>query len=203
TIDDLEKVSHSRSIQRGTPLVGVTGFDELPYLNAALLNAALANLGVPTRVLPLAIGDLQVFRKVLKALKLGSVVIDREHASRIRQVVPDLKASATLAEAVDFLTYEEDAWQGYNLTCRAWLAALELALRDRPGGKGMQGRMVMLVGAGGVANVLGAAVQHLGGIPIVADRDRERAQGLAKTLGCRFVLPEAVYTTLHDVLIRC
>jgi 3-dehydroquinate dehydratase/shikimate dehydrogenase len=202
TVWDLENVYHYRSIKRGTPLVGVTGFGELPSLNVALLNTALAGLGLPDRCLPLAVGDLEVFRKVLRALKLGSVVIDREHESSIRRIIPDLKPSARQAEAVDLLTYEDDVWQGYNLSCRAALAALDLTLREKSG-KGMQGKVVMLVGAGGMTHVLGLGVKQAGGIPIVAHRDKERGQALAQALGCRFVQPEAVYSTLHDVLVRC
>jgi 3-dehydroquinate dehydratase/shikimate dehydrogenase len=215
TVADLEEVYHHRSIQKGTPLVGVTGFGELPRLNVALLNAALAGLGVPTRCLPLAVGDLQVFRKVLKALRLGSVVIDREHQSSIRAVVPDLKASARQAEAVDFLTYEEDKWQGYNLSCRAAMAALEAAVGAKPGVSGrsapnseegaspLAGRVVMLVGVRPVTRVLAAAVQQADGIPVIAGRDADAAKEMAGGLGCRFVRLEAVYSTLHEVLVRC
>jgi hypothetical protein len=34
---------------------------------------------------------------------------------------------------VDFLTYEDDVWQGYNLSCRAALAALDRTLREKSG----------------------------------------------------------------------
>lgn len=203
TVADLHKTYHFGSIARGTPLVGVTGFGEWSTVNVALLNTAFAGLGVPTRCLPLAVGELQVFRKVLKALKLGSVVIDPENQSSIRQAVPNIKPSAKLAEAVDFLSYEEDAWQGYNLRCRAVLAALDAALREKPGEKGMDGRVILLVGVNGLTHVLAMGVQQAGGIPIIADRHAYAGQELAKTLGCRFILPEAVYTTLHEVLIRC
>jgi 3-dehydroquinate dehydratase/shikimate dehydrogenase len=204
TIADLETIYHYRSIEKGTPLVGVTGFGESSRLNVALLNAAFAAAGKPTHCLPLAVGDLQVFRKVLKALKLGNVVIDREHESAIRQVIPDIKPSAKLAEAVDFLSYEEDAWQGYNLYCRAALSALDGTLRAKgEGAAGMHGRMIMLVGVKPLTHVLALGVQQAGGIPILADRDKEKAQALAQTLGCRFVLTGAVYSTLHEVLVRC
>ena len=203
TIADLDRIYHLAAIQRGTPLVGVTGFGEASNVNVALLNTAFARLQVPTRCLPLAIGDLAVFRKVLKALKLGHVVIDRDNQSSIRQAVPEIKPSAKMAEAVDFVSYEEDAWQGYNLHCRAVLAALDQTLREKTPEKGMSGRVVLLLGVKGLTHVLAMGVQQAGGIPIIADRDAYVGQQLAQLLGCRFILPEAVYTTLHEVLIRC
>ncbi len=203
TVADLLEVYHYRSIERGTPLVGVSGFGELPRVNVALLNTALASLGAAVRCLPLAIGDLPVFLKVLKAVKLPCVVIDREHQSSIRQVVPDLKPSAQQAEAVDVIAFEEGKWQGYNLFCRAALAALDATLRaKRPGEKALEGRVVMLVGINPLTQGLAVGVQQAGGILILADRDQEVGHQRAQRLGCRFVRPEAVYTTLHDVLIR-
>jgi 3-dehydroquinate dehydratase/shikimate dehydrogenase len=204
TVGDLEKVYHYRSIKRGIPLVGVTGFGELPYLNVALLNAALAGLGLPTRCLPLAIGNFEVFGKVLRALKLGSVVIDREHQSSICRMIPDLRPSSRQAEAVDFLTYEEEKWQGHNLYCRAVLAALAATLRaGKPDEKALQGRVALFAGIKPITGALAFAIQQAGGIPIIAGPDKESARELVQALGCRFVRPEAVYTTLHDVLIRC
>jgi 3-dehydroquinate dehydratase/shikimate dehydrogenase len=204
TVSDLENVYHYRSIERNTPLVGVTGFGELSYLTVALLNTALASLGVAVRCLPLEIGNLVLFRKVLDAVKLVSAVIDADHQSAVLGVVTDLKPSAKVAGGVDFLNREDGKWQGYNLFGRAALAALAETLRaKKPGEKGLEGRVVMFVGVNGLAHVLALQVQHAGGIPILASQDREAARDLAKTLGCRFVSPEGVYTTLHDVLIRC
>jgi 3-dehydroquinate dehydratase type I len=204
TVADLEKVYHYRSIKRGIPLVGVTGFGELSYLNVALLNSALASQGLPTRCLPLPIGDLEVFRKVLRALKLGSVVIDREHESSIDRIVSDLDQSAQQAELIDFLTGEKEKWQGHNLSCRAIVAALVGTLRiARPNEKGLKGRVALFVGIKPITRALARAVQQAGAIPILAGQDREAAHELVHELGCRFIRPEAVYTTLHDVLVRC
>src|SRR5262249_33819399 len=133
----------------------------------------------------------------------GHVVIDPENQSSIRQAVPEIKPSAKLAEAVDFLTYEEDAWQGYNLNCRAVLAALGATLREKAGEKGMEGRMILFLGLKGLTHVLALGVKQAGGIPILATRDEYAGQQLAQHLGCRYVKPEAVYSTLHEVLVRC
>ena len=90
------------------------------------------------------------------------------------------------------------------------LAALEEALRagqpadgGEPGEAPLRGRVIMFVGTNGLSRVLATAAQRAGAIPIIADGDRQAAQALAQALGCRFILPEAVYTTLHDVLVRC
>src|SRR5262249_46903659 len=67
----------------------------------------------------------------------------------------------------------------------------------------LQGRVAMFVGTNGLCRVLATGAQRAGAIPIIAGRDKHATQTLAHALGCRFVLEEAVYTTLHDVLVRC
>jgi 3-dehydroquinate dehydratase/shikimate dehydrogenase len=204
TVHDLEAVYHYPSINRSTPFAVVTGFGELQYVTVALLNAAFARLGEPVRCLPVEIGSNVLFRRVLEVVKAGSAVIDPKHQASIREVVAEIKPSARIAEAVDFMTLEDGKWQGYNLFCRAVLAALEETLRaGKPGDTPLRGRVVMFVGVNGLAHVLASAVQRAGGIPIIAGSVQREAQALAQTLGCRFVLVEAVYTTLHDVLVRC
>jgi len=210
TVHDLEAVYHYRGIDRSTPFVAVTGFGELQYVTVALLNAALAHLGQPDRCLPLEIGNSSLFRKVLDVVKAKGAVIDAGHQSAVRDVVSELRPSAGQAEAVDFMTRQGANWQGHHVLGRAVLAALEEALRagkaaeaGKPEDGPLHGRVVMLVGARGLSRVLATGVQRAGAIPIIASNDRQAGQDLAKALGCRFVREEAVYTTLHDVLVRC
>ncbi len=210
TIPELESVYHYRSIGKATPFVAVTGFGELQYVTVALLNAALARLGEPARCLPLEIGDLTLFRKVLEVVKVKYAVIDPGHQSAVQQLVAELRPSAKLAEAVDFMTQQDGKWQGFHVFSRAIIAALDETLRaNKPEGSQnaeqgpLTGRMVMFVGANGLSRVLAMAAKQAGAIPIIASSDKHAGQTMAQELGCRFVLIEAVYTTLHDVLVRC
>jgi 3-dehydroquinate dehydratase/shikimate dehydrogenase len=204
TVRDLEAVYHYRAIDRTTPFVGVTGFGELQYITVALLNAAFASLGQAVRCLPIEIGDVRLFRKVLEVVKAGSAVIDPQHESAVREVVDELKPSAQVAGGADFLSHHEGGWQGHHLLSRAAQAALEECLRARsPAEMPLHGRTVMIVGLNGMARVLAVRVHQSGGIPILAGSDKYAGLELAKTVGCRFVLVEAIYSTLHDVLVRC
>jgi 3-dehydroquinate dehydratase/shikimate dehydrogenase len=210
TVSDLEAVYHYRSIERSTPFIAVTGFDELQYVTVALLNAGLARLGESVRCLPVEIGSTSLFRKVLEVVKSKCAVIDVGHQAAVRELVSALMPSAKLAEAVDFMTHEDGKWQGHHLLSRAVLAALDKSLRaSKPAGAGdrdqgpLSGRVLMFVGTNGLSRVLAASAQHAGAIPVIAGSDQQAAQALAQSLGCRFVLEEAVHTTPHDVLVRC
>jgi 3-dehydroquinate dehydratase/shikimate dehydrogenase len=204
TVADLENTYHYRSINRTTSLVGVAGFGELQCVNVGLLNAALAALEVPIRCLPLEIGDLHLFRRVLEAGKMTHAIIDPPHQSAIREIVKELKPSAHLAEAADFITHQEGKWQGYNLLHRAVLAALEKTVRaGKPGDRPFQGQVVLFVGANGLARVLATAVHQAGATPVLASPNKFAGEEMARELGCRFIRPEAIASTPHDVVIRC
>lgn len=201
TVSDLETVYHYKAIGRATKLVGVTGFSDRARATVALVNAAFAHLGQNTRCLPLEVGSVRLFRKVLEAVKMPSALIDEEHGSAVAEVAAHLQGAAQTTRAVDVLASQSDGWHGFHLHDRSVVAALESVLRAR--GSSLDGRTVMLVGISDVTKVLGQRIAKYGGILVVASRDRERARSLAQDLHCRQVQYEAVYTTLHDVLVLC
>jgi 3-dehydroquinate dehydratase/shikimate dehydrogenase len=204
TVHDLESVYHYRDIERSTRLVGVTGSTELATATIAGLNAAFALLGTPVRCLPLEVGDLRLFRKVLDAVKLACAVIDEGHRESMRDVALDFDASAERAGAADLIVPRGGAWRGYYAFAAAATAALEAALRERkPAEQPLAGRVVVIVGVNGLARAAAFRVLKQGGSAIIASRDKAAAQALAQELGCRHVQLDAVYTTLHDVLIVC
>src|SRR5262249_11171222 len=204
TVRDLESIYHYRAIERGTRLVGVTGASEASTATIAGLNAALAQIGAPMRCLPLEIGDLRLFRKALEAVKLACAVIDEVHREAMHELAIEFEAGADRAGAADLIVPREGTWHGYYSFDRAATAALEAVLRERqPGDKPLNGRTVMIIGANGLARAMAHRMQKNGGLPVVASRDKAAAQQPAQALGSRHVQFDAVYSTLHDVLIVC
>jgi shikimate 5-dehydrogenase len=61
----------------------------------------------------------------------------------------------------------------------------------------------MLVGVNATARSLAYGIKKRGGALIIASRNRQAAHTLAQQLDCRFVPFEALYTTMHDVLVIC
>ena len=94
TVSDLEKVYHYRAIDRQTKLVGVTGVGEREFITTALLNAAFAHLNLPIRCLPLQVGNVKLFRKIIEAVKLLGVVVEEEQQDALRAVAGQLDDEA-------------------------------------------------------------------------------------------------------------
>jgi shikimate dehydrogenase len=182
----------------------VTGFNELSERTVAALNAALAHLGLPARCLPLGVGSLRLFRQIMDAVKVAGVVVDAEHAAALLGMATELESAARQAGAVDLLLHKGEHWHGYNTTTQAALAALETALQSRhPGEQPVKGRQVLIVGANPLARAMACGIKERGGAPIIASHDKEAAHRIAIVAECRYIQFEALYSTMHDVLLIC
>jgi 3-dehydroquinate dehydratase/shikimate dehydrogenase len=211
TVHALQTVYHYPAIERNTRLIGVTGFTDLQYVTVGLLNAGLQHLDVSARCLPIGVGHSRLFRKVMEAVHLAGVVVDEPNRHGLLDIPADLDSAARQCEAVDLLLPHEQKWHGYNLLCRAAVAALEATLRNSPPTttqsssteKPLEGRTVMIVGVNSTARAVAYGIKKRGGALIIASHNRQAAQALAQQLDCRFVQFEALYTTMHEMLVIC
>jgi 3-dehydroquinate dehydratase/shikimate dehydrogenase len=204
TVADLVDVYHYRAITRSTRLVGVTGFGERQRATAAALNAAFAHLDMPARCLPLGVGSVRLFRKVVEAVKLVGAVIDAEHSGAILEMATDLSPAATRAQSADVLLHKDGRWYAHETQLAAAVAALGAVLAGRGGAEEpLRGRIVLIAGTDGLARGLGRELKEGGCALVIAGHDRDAAHRLAQELGCRFVKFEGLYSTAHDVLIVC
>jgi 3-dehydroquinate dehydratase/shikimate dehydrogenase len=203
TVQDLNDVYHYQAINRSTRLIGVTGLSDLAPATSAVLNAAFAHLGQATRCWPVQVGNMQLFRKIIDAVKLTGVVVDEEHRSSILEIATELTPEAQEAQAADLILHQEKKWQGYNLLGRAAVTALEGTLRGTAADRPLHARPVMIVGANPAAWAVAFAVKRRGGLPIIASRDKNDGLRLAQAIDGRHVQFEGLYSTMHDVLIVC
>lgn len=205
TIDDLKRIYHIDHINKATRFIGVTGFGERAVHTVAALNAVLAHHQLAFRCLPMGVGNIKLFRKVMDAVKLGAAVIDPEHQAAMLEIGPELHGAARETRAVDVLIAKGEAWHGFHTAAPTWSSALTDALRARNAAAAnpIKDRMVMIVGLNAMARLVAAEVQRQGGNAILASYQRKAGQELAQSIGCRFVQYEALYSTMHDALVVC
>ena len=205
TVRDLETIYHYRAIAKHTRFIGVTGFAEQDVARIGIINAGLANLGLGIRGLPLAVGSVDLFRKVIAAVKLAGVVVDEGHSGPLLEIADKKDASADAARSADLLLRQDNGWTAFNTIGQAAVAALEESLRPRSTqpDNPLHGRMVMIAGANSLAGAVAAAVKQRQGIFMIASRDKETGHRMAQEFECRYVPFEALYSTSHDVLVKC
>jgi 3-dehydroquinate dehydratase/shikimate dehydrogenase len=200
TVRELNEVYHYPAIDRATRLVGVTGFGPREFITLAILNAVLAHHGLRARCLPLGVGSVPLFRKVMDAIHLAGVVVDAEHQSNFLGIATELEAAAGEAQAVDLLVSDGKGWRGCNTI---GTAALDALLAGATTSQPLQGRMVMIVGANATARAVAPGIKRHGGLLTLASHHRNTVQQLAQELQCRHIQFEALYSTPHDILVVC
>jgi 3-dehydroquinate dehydratase/shikimate dehydrogenase len=204
TVRDLETIYHYRALDRSTRLIGVTGFGARERATVAALNAAFAHLRLPARCLPLGVGNVRLFGKVIEAVKLAAAVIDDEHRRSILQIAAAREPSAARTGEADLLLHRDNQWHAADTRIPAIVNALESALRTRSAVEHpLAGRIVLIAGVNDLAKNVARELKQRGSVLILADHDRDAAHHLAQEMKCRFVQFEALYTTIHDVLIVC
>jgi 3-dehydroquinate dehydratase/shikimate dehydrogenase len=202
TVSDLKEIYRFRTIGKGTRLVGVTGFSEQAQITVSVLNAVFAQEQLAVRCLPLAVGDLAVFRKIIDAAKLAAVVVDADHQASIVTIGVELHGAAKQTRAADLLVHKNDGWHGVNATSQAWFGALTDKLAQRHEG-GFKDRIVLIAGITPSARALAAEIQRTGAGVILVSHKRKAGQQAAQEIGCRFAAFDAMYTMGHDALVVC
>jgi shikimate 5-dehydrogenase len=146
-----------------------------------------------------------LFRKVIGSVKLAGVAVDQQHREELLGIAGRREPAAEAAQSTDLLVRQQDEWTAHNTIGQSAVAALESSLRPhspRPE-EPLRGRMVMIAGANPLAAAVAAALKERGAIFMIASRDKDRGLTLAQELSCRFVPFEALYSTAHDVLVKC
>jgi 3-dehydroquinate dehydratase / shikimate dehydrogenase len=202
TVETLKTVFHHQDVGKTTRFVGVLGSSERDRVVTALVNGALAHLALPQRCLPLEVGNIRMFRKIADAVKLQSVVVDAENREALRDMIGLYQGSADLVRAVDLIHKQGDQWQGCFFHDRAVVTALNAVLKQKHGDdNALKGRIFMICGVNRLSQAVAHQISKQGGLLIITDRNRTLAAALAQELKCRVIQYEALYSTLHDVLI--
>jgi shikimate 5-dehydrogenase len=112
--------------------------------------------------------------------------------------------SAARTGEADLILHRDNKWRAADTQVTATANALEAAMKARFGAEHpLAGRMVLLVGVNDRMRRMARELAQRGSVLIIASHDRDAAHQFAQQMKCRFVQFEALYTTIHDVLIVC
>ena len=166
--------------------------------NAAFRKTKLNAVYLPFRVPPELLTDtLEEFDKL--GINGYSVTIPHKEEALTKGTpddhADDIGAANTLFKA-------DGLWNSTNTDYSAALDALEAMMAER-GDPSIDGRRVLILGAGGVARAIGLAMARKGAAVVLANRTRERGQSLAAELGCQFINWENRGSEHAEVVINC
>lgn len=169
-----------------TALAGVLGDPVRHSLSPALHNAALAEMGLDWvyLALPTPAEQLETVVRGLEALDCRGLSVTLPHKQAVARLCRSLSPLAERVGAVNTLVrHPEGGWLGDNTDVTGFLAPLQAS------GNAWQGRRAVVLGCGGSARAVVAALVELGcGAIHIAGRSPEKLEALLAP--CRHWAPQ-------------
>jgi len=164
-----------------TNVVGVIGYPVGHSLSPRLHNAAFARLGIDwvSVGFPVAPGLASVALSGAAALGIRGLSVTMPHKEDVAGAVDDVSDTVARIGAVNCVVGIGGAWRGENTDGAGFVAALARGDRFEPAG-----RRCLVVGAGGAARAVVAALGDAGAAEVVVvNRTEERAKAAARLAG--------------------
>jgi len=205
--DDLKNVYNFEHLDSQTAVFGVIGDPVAHSLSPLIHNRAFQKLGKNGVYLPFRVprGELAGFLKDFDRVPVAGYSVTIPHKEAAAKLAQTLDHDVERIGAANTLIRTPEGWHAYNTDAQAALDTLKNHLPVGPDGTivPLTRRMVLMLGAGGVARAIAFAL-HQEGVPlIIANRTTERAQKLAEEVGCKYVDWAARHTVVCDTLINC
>jgi 3-dehydroquinate dehydratase/shikimate dehydrogenase len=206
SFQQMNEIYHHDLINSDTAVYGVIGDPIGHSLSPHVHNAALRHAGINAVYVPFRVPAEDLNRFLDDCPELGvrglSVTIPHKEAvlPRLSKAGPAVKGMG----AANTIVWEGTGLVGYNTDYQAGIDALERAMRrpayDRGG---IEGKTVLVLGAGGAARAIAYGVRSKGAEVIISGRTPRRAQQLAESIGCKWVDWNNRYGVTPDVIINC
>lgn len=172
------------AIDSDTPLYGVIGDPVMHSLSPVIHNRGMAALGIPGVYLPFPVDDLRAFMSCADLLGIRGLSVTVPHKEA---VVPFLATRDLTVERVGACntlvrTAAGTGWHGTNTDVEGFLAPLRRVLA----GRALRSMNAAVIGAGGAARAVVAALTAEGVDVVVLNRTAGRAREVAGRFGCRW-----------------
>jgi 3-dehydroquinate dehydratase/shikimate dehydrogenase len=208
SFDDMQNLYCADRLHAQTALYGVIGDPIAHSLSPLIHNKALRHLGLDAVYLPFRVprSALQVFLKNFDRLPVKAYSVTIPHKEMACTLANVREAEVIDIQAANTLLRVESGWAAHNTDATAFIQSLEANLP--PPEEGMppwtlQGRSVLILGAGGVGRAVAHAVKPRVAQLTIANRTPEKAHALAAQLNCRTADWEARHSIAADLVINC
>jgi 3-dehydroquinate dehydratase/shikimate dehydrogenase len=206
----MNEVYHYDQIDTSTAVYGVIADPIGHSLSPQVHNAAFRHAGVNAVYLPFRVPAETLDQFLGQADAWGirglSVTIPHKEAvlPKLVKFDPAVKGIGAANTIVFEKTPEGTQMIGYNTDYRAALDSLDRAMQPPEYDRGqVEGKTVLVLGAGGAARAIVYGLKRRGANVIVAGRTTARAEQLATQMQCRSVDWAARHSVSPDVLINC
>jgi 3-dehydroquinate dehydratase/shikimate dehydrogenase len=184
-----------REVTPATRVYGVLGVDVTRSLSPALHNRAFAITGLDAVYVPLQAEALEPFVEALPVLGISGFSVTRPYKTAILRYLFDVEEWAAAAGSVNTVVVREGLLYGSSTDGEGVLRPLRAKIA-------LQGRRVVILGAGGAARAAAFALREAGALVSILARDKAKAAELAASVGGGHDDMEALGLHPFDVLIN-
>jgi 3-dehydroquinate dehydratase/shikimate dehydrogenase len=175
--------------------------------NAAFAHERLNKVYLPFRVPKDA---LEATLKAFESIPVRGYSVTLPHKESVLDFTDRYEGPVGAIGAANTLFHgTDDVWHAANTDHAAALASLIRELQPEPAAgtdpslSALAGRKVLILGAGGVARAIARGVVDHGGVLMITNRTKARAEELVGQLGCLLVEWQNRGAALADVLVNC
>lgn len=204
---DLKRDYFYDEIDADTEIYAVIGDPIGHSLSPAVHNAVLKHFGqnkvyVAIKVPP---DQLKGMFAALAPLNIKGLSVTIPHKEAVLSLLDEEDPTVKETQACNTVVIDERGRRkGYNTDLPAAVETLEAALGEKTGTLSLlDGKQVLILGAGGVARSLAFGLQKAGAGITITSRSEEKANKLAQEVGCKAVNWAMRASTLCDILVNC
>jgi 3-dehydroquinate dehydratase/shikimate dehydrogenase len=207
SFDEARNIYDYDRIDAQTQVYGVIGDPVAHSLSPLVHNAAFRELGINAIYLPFRVprGDLEEFLKVYSAVPVQGYSVTIPHKEMAAALAKHKDSAVSQIQAANTLVRGDEGFRAFNTDYSGAIDALLAGMQ--PGADGspstLHSRVVLILGAGGVARAVAHAVQREGSLLTISNRSPDRAHRLAEEIGCRAVDWAARNSVACEVVINC
>jgi len=198
-VRDLLELYRFRQIGPATRVYGVIANPVAHSMSPAIHNAAFAKTGVDAVYLPFRVDDVADFIPAYTALPVDGYSVTIPHKQAVLPLLDKIQPLAGRIGAVNTLVARDGRLCGSNTDWSAAVAAIDSGL---PEGDTLDGKHVLMLGAGGAARAIAFGLTERGCLVTIANRTHERAERLAADVGCQVVPLADVGSVAYDILVN-
>jgi 3-dehydroquinate dehydratase/shikimate dehydrogenase len=204
TAHDLVNLYRYRSIGPKTAVYGVIANPVRHSMSPAIHNRAFAERGLDAVYLPFLVEcDAADFIHAFKILEVQGYSVTVPHKLRATDAVDEMDALSKRIGAINTIVHRDGKLFGTNTDVGAAIAALEEALGGASAGRSpLQGKHVLLIGAGGAGRAVAYGLIERGAQLTIANRTAERGETLANEVGGQAVPLSEVEEVEADIIVN-
>src|SRR5262249_43272691 len=207
SFDEMVKVYHYEEINADTQVFGVIGDPIGHTLSPLIHNTAFRQLGINAVYVPFRVprGELEAFLKAFDAVPVKGYSVTIPHKEAAAAFAEQKDTPVTLTQAANTLVRGPEGFPAFNPD---YSAAVDSLLANMPPGVDggpptVNSRVVLLLGAGGVARAVAHALHREGALLTIVNRTPERAHEIAEELGCRAMDWAARNSVPCEIIVNC